>query len=246
MLLRTAKFPQADIPFADSPRTLWDQVAEFVEARGLGDGRTRILRAAHELYINNPVFAMDEPSTTPLRVMLFGASPRGQERLRWDKDLKALQKHAGAVYSVEARAAATVEDLGGLQSASPDIFHFAGHGEDGALVFEDRDGGAYPVAASDVAAMLAFGSRLRLVLLNCCHGEVLAEHFEPVADLVVAFRGWIDDACAAYFVERFYAAVADRVELRAAAGQAAWATAIVDEACRSFGEPGRLILRSRG
>jgi hypothetical protein len=242
-LLRDAGFPVIAIPATpDTALGFWEQIAESIADGLMENGRRKILAEALERYETNPVFraALAVPhGVIQLRVLAVGASPRGSDRIRWDRELRAISEANRGHLDLEACPAASVMDLNRIREFKPDLLHLACHSEDGRLIFEDVDGERHEVEAADVVDTLRLarelkGVRLRGVLLRSCHSEQIAELFSEVADIVVAHHGALDDACAMVFADRFYRELADTPDLRVAARLAARDTANFDQGCRSL------------
>ncbi|MDV7215224.1 effector-associated domain EAD1-containing protein [Streptomyces prunicolor] len=242
-LLRDAGFPVTAIPATpDTALGFWEQVAESVADGLMEDGRRKILAEALDRYHTNPVFrgASTKPRKgTRLRVLVMGASPRGNDRIRWDRELRAITDANRGHLDLESCPAASVLDLNRIRNFKPDLLHLACHGEGDHLVFEDVDGERHQVAAADVVDTLRLawqlkGVRLRGVLLRSCNSQHIAGLFTEVADTVVAHEGALDDVCATVFADRFYRELADDPDLRTAARLAARDTANFDQSCRSL------------
>jgi Effector-associated domain 1 len=250
-LLREAGFPMTHVPgLPESAVALWEQVSEDLANGVLSDGRYRILQAASRRFPDNRLFQVDQavqvsvdgprsPRTVAQawRVLLVGASPSDNERIRPDRDAKAITE-AGARghLLLEYCPAAAATDLGRVLDFRPDILHLACHGAGDDLIFEDVHGEEHRVPAQAVADTLrlyrdAGRSQLRGLVLASCDGDAVAARFAEVAEAVVAHRGALDDLCAVTFTRHLYAALEHTTDVGAAARIAAQHALLTDESC---------------
>lgn len=271
-LLLAAGYPPAALPAsAETARSYWERVAAAVAAGVMQDGRRRIIAEAFNSYPYNPAFqyapaplrpdsstattshsanhassSSTQPSAKPgaLRVLLLGASPDDEDRVRWDAELKAMSRAADRGFFVlDVCPAATARDLKRIRTFRPDLLHLACHGEGEFLVFETMDGEAHKISASDIVATLRLaqeqtGVRLRSVLLRSCGSSQVADAFTEVAETVIAHQGALNDRCAAEFTSHFYeelASIHDPAprDFVTAARLAAQDTVNQDQYCRS-------------
>jgi hypothetical protein len=156
--------------------------------------------------------------------------PREQQRIR-----EALSKVPGVdaefvpVLSEgddAATSGVTVGQLAAALTRRTDVFHFSGHGEfvreltsgegQGALIFGDAAGKAFPVSGSRLCELLR-SRGIRLVVLGACEGGrrdginiwsgVAAALLREGIPAVVAMQYTIDDGLAASFMAAFYGAL---------------------------------------
>jgi len=160
------------------------------------------------------------------RVHVMRASPRDRDRLRGD--LKAIRAAAapGHIDVTDSSDAGLLDLRAVLDPPRPDILHISGHGERGRLVFEDIHGEADAVPVGRVVELLAayrgaVGVRLSGIVLNSCDSAEIAAEFRPVADVVIAHNGPLDDGCAAVFTSELYSTLRTVPDLAAAAQVAA-------------------------
>jgi hypothetical protein len=223
--LLAAGFPELLIPntFGLNALAFWGAVVNEVGAGALPGGRHALLAAAHRRYPANPVFA----SAAPKRVLLVGASPDDEVRIRADRELRALTSAARPGHlAVSSVLAAAVTDLQEILSVRPDLLHLSCHGEGDELIFEDAWGEAQPVSAAQVARTLDLyraqaGVRLSGLVLGSCDSASIASVFAPVAEVVIAHKGELDDECAVRFAAELYAELNRTPSLAAAARIAA-------------------------
>ncbi|MFE9448073.1 effector-associated domain EAD1-containing protein [Streptomyces sp. NPDC006739] len=212
-LLRRAGFPAEHVPSQVGTTSLdfWYAVAAAVSAGRVADGRGRLLVTAAREYPHNAVFRAAARRRSPIeRVLVVGAAPHGTQRVRADRELRAVQQAtARGAITVDYCPAAAVTDLGRMLDVPPDVLHLVCHGEAEHLVFEDTYGDPHRVPAADVARLLdgyarSAGERLRGLVLASCDSTAVAELFREVAEVVVAHRGPLDDDTAVLYAAELY------------------------------------------
>ena len=211
-LLHRAGFPGEHVPSPIGVTGLdfWYAVADAVSAGRVPDGRRRLLEAAVRDFPHNTVFRAVPRGPSPVRrVLVVGAAPHGTERLRADRELRAVQQAAARAITVDHCPAAAVTDLGRVLDEPPDILHLVCHGDGEHLVFEDTYGDPHRVPAADVARLLAAyapdaDARLRGLVLASCDSGTVAGLFTEVAEVVVAHRGPLDDETAVLYAAELY------------------------------------------
>jgi hypothetical protein len=138
------------------------------------------------------------------------------------------------VFDIRPRLAARVDDIShGVQDHAPAIIHFAGHGRRAVGSWGDEPAGTRDVVTPDEAStgledrsglvlrtatgaaqllrksaiaelfQLTQGT-VRLVLLNACHSDALAEAILPHVECVVGSTDVIADTAAIVFAREFY------------------------------------------
>ena len=163
------------------------------------------------------------------RIAFLATNPDGAASLRTDMEARAVQralKQSSSVGEIDVRhlPAATANDLVmALNEYRPHIVHFAGHGGDGALLFDDEnlglDGGA-AIEFSIVRDILAATDHpASMLVFSACDTLEGAEIFLPPAKAVVAMSSAIGDASAIVFSAAFYAGLASKQSLRSALEQ---------------------------
>jgi hypothetical protein len=150
-----------------------------------------------------------------VHALVLAANPPETARLRLDQEIRSIDEaiRRGRYrdrFELVAQLAVRKEDLQGhLLRYQPEILHFAGHGEAGALILEDSQGRARPLDVEDLRALIELlGQRIRCVVLNACltqaQAEILAQHVPAVIGMSRA----IDDPLAIEFAIGFYEALA--------------------------------------
>ncbi|MGP4045104.1 effector-associated domain EAD1-containing protein [Streptomyces sp. 2A115] len=218
-LLHRAGFPHEHVPsqYGITALEFWYTVADAVSAGRVADGRRRLLVTAGRDFPHNEVFRAAARGRLPIgRVLVVGAAPHGTERVRADRELRAVQQAtARGAIAVDYCPAAAVTDLGRVLDVHPDVVHLVCHGEGEHLIFEDTYGDAHRVPARDVARLLGAyarpdGVRLRGLVLASCDSGAVAELFTGVVETVVAHRGPLDDETAVLYARELYGLL-DRV-----------------------------------
>lgn len=155
-----------------------------------------------------------------LKVLFFAADPYSlppgtTPRLALDEDIRQIRqkirmsKYRDAI-EVDLRLAARLDDmLQALDEVKPDVVHFSGHGWDEGLVVMDRDG----FDSQDLDAVFltelfqTFRGNIRLVLLNACKSDVVADAIAGVVGCAIGMRGEVSDSAAIAFGAGFYRAI---------------------------------------
>ena len=133
-------------------------------------------------------------------------------RLRTDEEFRqireALSKSTlGRQFELVSMPAARAEDLSwGLLEYEPDILHFSGHGYQGAILVERKDGSAWPIDGPMLARLFRIfkGGRLRCVVLNACESGHEAEPIASEVGAAVVRADTVPDQAALVFAEHFY------------------------------------------
>jgi hypothetical protein len=150
-----------------------------------------------------------------MKLLFLNADPRGTERLRIGAETREIlarlrEARAESADDFVQRLGVRPEDIQhALDEVRPDIVHFSGHGgPDGNLCFESADGGSQPVAKEHlVEAFRALRHRIRLVVLNACHSQPLAELIADHIDCAIGTGDEILDEAAIDFAAELYRAL---------------------------------------
>lgn len=89
------------------------------------------------------------------------------------------------------------------------FFHFSGHGEDGNLIFQAQDGHADEAKRRGLASTLKAFENLRLVFLNSCTSEQLAQEIAHDRLVVIASPHFVPTNLAVQMAESFYKYLAE-------------------------------------
>jgi hypothetical protein len=172
----------------------------------------------------------DETPTTDAsiaaRLLFLSASANQQSPLAVDREYNRVKAglqslgvwHAWRV-AVEHVPAVTWEQVPEqllLHRAS--IVHFAGHGHaDGSLEFATQANGSQRIAADGLARLFeSYAPPVRLVVLNACYSDVLADALVDHVDVVVGMTHAISDDAAISFAPAFYQQLAGGKSVRTA------------------------------
>ena len=178
------------------------------------------------------------PFEPPLQVLAAAANPVGSQRL--DLEAECIRLEAAAGDSSKVRVTflrhATLDALGqSIRAGRFHVLHFMGHGESAAqgsaLHFERSGGFAESVSGLALAGNFQDDPRLRLVVLNACHGGEVsggADPFFGVATTLVqaglpaavAMQAAISDRGAVAFTTSLYESLASGDPIDAAVTQA--------------------------
>jgi hypothetical protein len=153
-------------------------------------------------------------SVSVRKVLLLASSPRDLARLRLDKEVREI--HEGLKRSERRDSfeliswfAAKISDLRrGLLDHSPQIVHFAGHGEDDGILVEDDGGRAVQVPVDALAGLFGLcQEHVECVILNSCHSEHQAKAIAEHIPYVIGMSARIKDQAAIEFAVGFYDAL---------------------------------------
>ncbi len=121
-----------------------------------------------------------------LSVVATVAAPVDQVPVDHEEEMYRLWRALGARHEGRLRVAdlGTLEDLAAaVEKHRPPVVHFTGHGEPGALVFEDGAARSVGVAVGELVKRLRTGDRPlpRLIYLSACHGTTAGGTAAPRA-----------------------------------------------------------------
>lgn len=183
--------------------------------------------------------AAHEPLAVPtmrglLRTIVGFADPRDYPRLDLFNEFKGfarLQRDTAASEVLQLRYHAGIS-LATVRSClhETDVFHFAGHGERGELLFEAADGSAEPFTSEALRALLVPPQVPRVVVLNACSGSLASPDSLSMAEaflsrgvpLVIAMSGSVADGCALTFGRELHERLAAGIDVEQAVQQARW------------------------
>lgn len=145
-------------------------------------------------------------------ILFLAANPKDTERLRLDEEVREvsdalvrakkrerldlLSKWAVRIQDLRR----TLQDLGDV----PIIVHFAGHGGDGGIYFEDRDGHATRIEAQALRSFFGNFPTIQCVVLNACFSSEVAESLVDVVPCVIGLGASVPDKYAIDFSVAFY------------------------------------------
>lgn len=151
-----------------------------------------------------------------IKVVFIAASPEDEDldRIRPDREAREIQRRVRESQErdsidFEIRPATQVTDLIQILSETrPHVVHFAGHGSEAALVFEDDDGLAKELPNDRLAALLrALSDRIHLVVFNSCDSAEQAALACDHLDAAIGMDQPVSDEEAKIFAGAFYNAI---------------------------------------
>src|SRR6185295_18872854 len=145
----------------------------------------------------------------PVRVLVAASNPRGCQQLDLEQELGALESQLKSDnprhWELELLEHASLSGLRKRLARGFHILHFIGHGafdrdrQEGALLFETKDGTLDLVSGHDLAQILRKESRLALVVLNACESG-RAPNVDPFSGVAQSLlRGGIPAVVAMQF-----------------------------------------------
>jgi formylglycine-generating enzyme required for sulfatase activity len=194
----------------------------------------------------------------PLRILVVSSNPKQDLKVEaeWKALRDVLRTSDPAVHLELIRPPRQLEQLHEkLQTEVYHVFHFIGHGDRGALVFEGAPGESEEVEADVLSDYLSVNLKWKMVFLNACNTAATA-HAEPnqpivelarelsdrVAPAVIAMQFPISDDAAIKLSDTFYRAIARgepvetalayaRLSLRGSQQDEEWPTAVLFSGC---------------
>jgi len=149
------------------------------------------------------------------RILVLAANPDRDRPLDLDEETRSIEVRIRSAeyrdaFEILPKAAVRADEvIGTLLRYSPDIVHFAGHGDAlGNLYFVGQPGTGQAVATKALQSVFRDACSPRLVFLNACYSDTQAPLILESVDAVVAVAGSIDDASAVTFAGQFYEALA--------------------------------------
>jgi len=143
-------------------------------------------------------------------------APREHREIR---DAIAAGRFSNHISMVNAIHAATANEIATSYTESPDVLHFAGHGNDRTLsIIRDRGAlvQARPLMGDDLRSMLEnFPHRVRICMFNTCESSRLAADLAAAAvvDVAIGWDGKVDDNAAIDFATGFYRHLAEGLSI---------------------------------
>jgi hypothetical protein len=167
-------------------------------------------------------------------IAFMAANPAGTSRLLLDEECAGIERElsmtaARSVFALRSKWAVTVDDMmRHLATLSPTVIHFSGQAQPdvdvpghGWIALEDEQRQPHCVDGRALAQMIASAAPFaRLVVLNACFSDALADALCRAVDCVVGMRGGVDDAAARSFAIAFYRALGNHSSVANAVRQA--------------------------
>jgi hypothetical protein len=148
-------------------------------------------------------------------ILFIAASPRDQEKLWLDEEVRAITKAVRASkyrdrVKIESVWAPRVADLlQALNEHQPGVVHFSGHGSvDDELAFLAEDGSTKLVSKDALAATIAtVAERVQLAVLNACYTVNQAQAVADEIGVAIGMADAMPDDSAREFAEQLYSAI---------------------------------------
>lgn len=156
----------------------------------------------------------EQAADTKVKVLFVCANPDRTDRLRLDREARALREaidlsdHRDDIELI-VREAATVHDLRrALLKETPSIVHFSGHGTSKGIVLENESGNPQVVSQEALAKLFKmFSPPLLCVLLNACYSSSQGELVSLGVPFTVVMDGPVFDKACIEFSRGFYDAI---------------------------------------
>ena len=136
------------------------------------------------------------PADQKLKILFLAANPINTTQLRLEQELRDVkialrQSRYRDQFDLQAVSAARINDMRqAMLDIEPQILHFSGHGEGGAIYLEDKDGNARPIGATAFANFLTNFPSVQCVVLNACYSEELGSAINTTVPFVVGMESW--------------------------------------------------------
>ncbi len=146
----------------------------------------------------------------PVRILAFTANALDSVRLDVERELREIRARVDVgpkgsrALALHVRHAAEPEDLpAALRELRPEVLHFSGHAEPAGLRLRGGAAGSERVGIESLCNVLE-GRGLRLVVLNACLTDRLADALENVVPAVVGTSNDLGDEEAITFAASLY------------------------------------------
>jgi hypothetical protein len=150
------------------------------------------------------------PADQKLKILFLAANPVNTPQLRLEQELRDVKSALRRSryrdqFDLQAVSAARIDDMRqAMLDTEPQILHFSGHGEGGAIYLEDKDGNARPIGATAFANFLTNFPSVQCVVLNACYSEELGSAINTTVPFVVGMETAVEDEAAISFAVAFY------------------------------------------
>jgi len=137
----------------------------------------------------------------------LGGPDTGEEQRQVTQVIKEARYRDGLALHT-AQAVRGDDILGHLLDHEPTVLHFSGHASDTGLYALAADGGDAPLITEGLADLLAAaGSKIRLVVINACGTDLIAQELAKVTGCAIGYPGRVPDQVAITFATQFYRCV---------------------------------------
>ena len=162
------------------------------------------------------------------RILFLAANPSETTRLALDEECAAIERELRMTtgrdaFEFRSKWAASIDQvMRDLNELQPTVIHFSGHGcgihvhaethrdvaSSAGIQLQDERRRPQHVSARALSQMIASAApSARLVVLNACFSDTVAEALRGVDDCIVGMRGAISDDAARSFAVGFYRAL---------------------------------------
>jgi len=179
--------------------------------------------AADVAYITAGVGLPQPTTSAAIRALVLAANPPSTTRLRLDEEVRSIDqaiqrgRHRDRFELVTQWAVRVDHIHQHLLRYRPEIVHFSGHGEAGALVLEDAAGGARLLEPAELRRLLEqIGRTIRCVVLSACFTLAQAEAIAEFVPCVIGTSRAVPDTAVIAFSSAFYEAIAQGEDVKTA------------------------------
>jgi hypothetical protein len=161
-----------------------------------------------------PALTTEPPLEQP--ILFLAPNPTDREPLQLTKEAHDVQRalhdslHSRRFVLVAKHEPRVMELRKLLKEIEPTIVHFSGHGNADRLLFIKDDGGPAPASSADIDHLFELGDApIKLIVLNACTSEAIAERLLAHAECVIGMRWTIGDDAAIRFATELYGVLGD-------------------------------------
>ena len=159
-------------------------------------------------------------------ILFLAANPVDTDSLRLGEELKDIKKALRQatyhhLFDLQDEWAVGIEELRRAMLRyrnSPIIVHFAGHGGEGSIYLEGRDGLKKPVEATALSRFLGRFLNIQCVILNACYSEELAKALAEVVPCVIGMEAAVTNTHAILFAVALYDSIGEGLTFEEAFG----------------------------
>ena len=171
-----------------------------------------------------------------MRILYIAGNPEGASSLELEREIQMLQAKLDAeaddrTIDLRFHSHLRIDELPELISRmSPDVLHFAAHGEEDGIVLADEDQQPVLLDGAMLADLLgALAVRPRLVVINACNSEAMAREVARSADFVVGTDSLISNSGARAMAATLYQRLAVGASIGDAFTTAATMLRVIDQ-----------------
>lgn len=155
-----------------------------------------------------------ESQSTLLKILFLSSSPKDEERIRVDIELRRLEEELEAAkfrdnIVLSKKVAVKPETISkAMLDFTPNIVHFSGHGSVDGIAIEDEGGKSILFPSEGLQRLFSlFRDSLNCVVLNACYSENQAITISKEGIYVIGMKNAISDKGAIKFSVGFYQAI---------------------------------------